>query len=154
MQALAPTAIVRRASLLDTDGVLALTTRFVQRSPHAQFVCYDPEVAREALLGMLDRGAVFVLESGERILGAIAGVLSPLWFSRDVVAVELGWWVDADARGHGEQLRREFEHWAREQGAEAVCMSDVVLDDATPAGTLYERAGYAMVERSWIKGIC
>lgn len=153
MQAPAPTAIVRRANLEDTSEVLALTDRFVRRSPFARFVCFDPEVARDALLMMLDRGAVFVTVVDDRIVGAIAGVCAPLWFSRDIAATELGWWVEPTHRGLGNALRREFEHWAKAQGASVVNMSDVVLDDTTPAGALYEAAGYEMVERAWMKGV-
>lgn len=133
--------------------MLRLASRFVARSPFARFVCYDPEIARDSILALVDRGAAFVMVVGDEIVGAIIGSVTVPWFSRDLIAAELGWWVDPDHRGHGNELRRQFEEWAKAMKAEVVVMSDVVLDDATPAGTLYERAGYEMVERSWIKGV-
>lgn len=154
VSAQAPTIpVCRRASIEDTQALVGLASRFVSRSPFARFVCYDPEVARDTILAIIDRGAVFVLESEGRVVGAIIGAQAPLWFSRDVAATELGWWIDPDYRGRGNDLRREFEHWAHEVGASVVVMSDVTMDDATPAGTLYERAGYEMVERAWMKAV-
>jgi GNAT superfamily N-acetyltransferase len=160
----APAVTCRRASIQDASAVLSLARRFVSRSPFAQFVEYDEETTRGTILQALDRGIVFVLElppevdsygtpKPPKVVGAIMGALMPLWFSRELTAIELGWWVDDDHRGHGSALRLKFEEWARQMRAPVVSMSDVVLDDATPAGTLYERAGYEMVERSWMKGL-
>jgi hypothetical protein len=59
--------------------------------------------------------------------------------------------VDEDSRGHGDLLRQQFERWARMQRAPVVAMSDVILDDATPAGELYAKKGYEVVERAWLK---
>lgn len=143
---------VRRAGLPDAAAILPLAKRFVERSPFAQYVTYDEEQARQALLQCLGRGAVYVLETEDgRVVGAIMGHLTPWWFSRELVAAELGWWVNEDSRGHGDVLRQRFEAWAREQRAPVVSMSDVLLDDATPAGELFEKKGYECVERAWLK---
>lgn len=163
MSTAAPSVSVRRASIQDASAVLALAGRFVQRSPYVQFVAYDAERARATVLQALDRGVVFVLEEGpartefevdngdRRIVGAIMGMLTPWWFTAELIAAELGWWVDEDKRGHGDELRRRFEQWAKSTGAPVVSLSDVKLDDAMPNGTLYERAGYEVVERAWLK---
>jgi hypothetical protein len=156
-------AAVRRAEMQDATAILPLAKRFVERSPYAQYVTYDEEQARSTLLHALDRGVVYVLEVDEpghdepgppppkRIVGAIMGMLTAGWFTRDLVATELGWWVDEDSRGHGDLLRQQFERWARLQRAPVVAMSDVILDDATPAGELYAKKGYEVVERAWLK---
>jgi GNAT superfamily N-acetyltransferase len=148
------TAAVRRAGLQDAVAILPLAKRFVDRSPYAQYVTYDEEQARAALLQALSHGAVYVLETEDgRIVGAIMGMMVPWWFSKDVVAAEMGWWVNEDARGQGDALRQRFEQWARDMRAPVVSMSDVILDDTTPAGALYERKGYELVERAWLKGL-
>lgn len=164
MSTAAPSVSVRRASFQDASAVLALARRFVQCLPFAHFVAFDEEAARSTILQALDRGVVFVLEEGpplmapevdtgdgRRIVGAIMGMLTPWWFSRELIAAELGWWVDPDHRGHGDLLRQRFEAWATVQHAPVVSMSDVRLDDATPAGELYARKGYECVERAWLK---
>lgn len=164
MSTVAPSAIVRRAGIPDASAVLVFAKRFVDRSPFARFVDYSEDAARTMLLQCLDRGAVFVLEipgvhrehepmPPPKIVGALMGTLTPLWFSKEMIACELGWWVDEDHRGSGNTLRLRFEAWARQVRAPVVCMSDVVMDNSTPAGELYQRAGYDCVERAWMKGL-
>jgi hypothetical protein len=162
----APPAVkVRRASIQDASGILRLAKRFVNISPFAQFVEYSEDVTRGSVLAALDRGVVFVLELAPetdrfgqlqppKIVGALMGTLLPLWFSGELVAQELGWFVDEEHRGHGDLLRQRFEAWAIQVRAPVVSMSDVRLDNATPDGnTLYERKGYQVVERGWMKGL-
>lgn len=162
MTTTAPSVTVRSASIADASAVLAFARRFVELSPFSQFVSFDEDTARQSILQALSRGVVFVLEKPlprdgfgneqpPKIVGAIMGVMAPLWFSREVIAAELGWWVDPEHRGHGDELRRRFEAWARQQRAPVVSLSDLKLDDSMPNGTLYERAGYEVVERAWLK---
>jgi GNAT superfamily N-acetyltransferase len=156
------TVTVRSAGIADASTVLAFARRFIELSPFAHFVEFDEESARQTILQALSRGIVFVMElpmpvdrfgneQPPKVVGAIMGILTPWWFSRESVAAELGWWVDPEHRGHGDELRRRFEGWAKQQRAPVVSLSDVKLDDSMPNGTLYERAGYEVVERAWLK---
>jgi hypothetical protein len=154
--------VVRAAGIQDANAVLSFARRFVELSPFAHFVEFDADTARQAILQALTRGVVFVLElpmppdrfgnpQPPKIVGAIMGILTPWWFSREMIAAELGWWVDPEHRGRGDDLRRRFEAWAVQQRAPVVSLSDVKLDDAMPNGLLYARAGYEVVERAWLK---
>ena len=51
------------------------------------------------------------------------------------------------------KLLREFERWGKERGASHVVMSDLVIEGGTPAGQLFEKLGYVLVERSHVKGV-
>jgi len=99
--------------------------------------------------------AVSVGGKGE-IIGGIAGLTSPLWFSPQVLfAVEIAWWVREDHRGGtaGIKLLRAFEGWAKSIGCKAVCLSDLIINNTSPAGALFGKLGYSVLERSHIKGI-
>ncbi len=137
----------------DATAILALARKFTSRAVFASFIAYDDDAARGTVLAALDRGVVFVLEVGGRIVGGIMGSLATVWFSRELVASELGWFVEDEHRGHGDELRRRFEAWGKSVGAPCSSLSDVKLDDAMPNGQLYERAGYEVVERSWLKNL-
>lgn len=148
------TATVRRATLQDANAILPLARKFAQRTVYAHFVPYDDETARGRILEALSRGVFFVLDVDGKIVGGIMGVVAPtIWFSPVPVTQELGWFVDDDYRGHGDELRKRFEACGKQLRTPVCVLSDVRLDDAMPNGQLYERAGYHVSERAWIKSL-
>ena len=125
-------------------------------SPRFSPYRFDPERLAGSLRGLLDMplGLVLVAEHDGEIVGGLMGLLTPLWFNQSAtVASEVAWWVDPQYRGGaaGVRLLYTFEAWAKERGAAAVCLSDLVLDGEQPAGSLIDKLGYTLVERSHVK---
>jgi len=150
----AATYTLRRADLSDVPGIVRIARSFLGVSGYGRLFDLTHEDITCAIDEVIDsdEGVCFVVECDDRIVGAILGKRSPVWLKRGVtVAVELGWWVDPDHRGHGVDLLREFEAWAKPL---PVVVSDTIMDGATPAGPLLERLGYEMIERCFVKGHC
>jgi GNAT superfamily N-acetyltransferase len=145
---------VRIASPADTDALLAMGARFFAFSPFARLTTFDPEHARASIEQMREAGVVLVATVDGEIVGGLLGLLTPLWFNQSaMVASEVAWWVDPQYRGGaaGVRLLYTFEAWAKERGATAVSLSDLVLDGEQPAGSLIDKLGYTLVERSHVK---
>lgn len=143
---------IRPATAADIGPLVEMGERFYHRSPFAAAVAYSPEDVANIIAEVMDAGVVLVAESAGELVGGIMGICRPPWFSADPCAIEMAWWVDDAARGTvGLRLHRAFEAWARDQGAAAVVLSDLVLADTAPAGPLYDRLGYACAERSHIR---
>lgn len=149
---------LRQACAEDVPGITRLARPFLQVSDFGRWFSLSQERVELALRRLVSdtaTGAIgFVLERDERIVGAIVGRLAAPWFDDSArVATELGWWVEPEHRGQGATLLRGFESWARDQKADCVGLSDLLHTNASPAGTLLERYGYELVERSWVKGL-
>ena len=154
---LAASYTLRRADAGDVPDIVRLGLRFVQASALARYeeiTAADLDDGLQALLASAD-GAGWVLEHDGRIVGAIVGVLAPPWCKRRArIVVELGWYVQAEhRRGAGRDLLRAFEAWARERGVSTLFLSDIQLDDATPAGELLVATGYELTERTFAKAV-
>ena len=68
------------------------------------------------------------------------------------VASELMWWVDPDHRGvSATKMLNAYETWARERGCKFAGM--VGLGAAPSTARLYDRRGYAPVERHFMKSL-
>jgi GNAT superfamily N-acetyltransferase len=153
---LAEPCTLRRADAEDAHGIARLARPFIAVSDFGRWFACDQERIEGALRDLVshEQGIGLVAEVDNWIVGAIVGRLTSPWFDPTArVAAELGWWVDPEHRGHGAQLLREFESWARDQKADCVALSDLLHTNAAPAGTLLERHGYELVERSWVKGL-
>ena len=153
---------IRQANPDDYDALSAMGERFFAYSAFANAIPFDREAVRDVLarLGEGDSllpeatATVLVAEDKGEIVGGIVGVLTAAWFNpQSRIATELAWWVTEAHRGGtaGIKLYRAFEKWAEAHKADAIVMSDLVIDGETPAAQLFEKLGYVTVERSHIK---
>jgi GNAT superfamily N-acetyltransferase len=149
-------SMVREAAIKDLDQLIEMGMSFIAYSGYSEYADPDPDVLKDVLCNLMKGGKVFVAEYKGEIIGGIAGLTSPLWFSPQVLfAVEIAWWVREDHRGGtaGIKLLRAFEGWAKSIGCKAVCLSDLIINNTSPAGALFGKLGYSVLERSHIKGI-
>lgn len=116
---------------------------------------FSPARAEQTVRQMLTVGVVLVEETGGKIEGAVMGAVVPIWYAEEAIAMEMALWVQPDSRGGrvARGLVAAFEAWAQEAGARFVSMSDLKVGGEFSAGRIFERQGYALGERSWIKGV-
>lgn len=136
--------------------------QFFAYSAFAKALPFDRDAVRDALARLSAPGTmltapdsvVLVAEVGGELAGGIVGIVGPTWFNPAArVATELAWWVSEAHRGGRAALKlyRAFEAWAGDRGVDAIVMSDLVIDGETPAAGLFEKLGYATVERAHMK---
>lgn len=132
--------------------------KFFVFSHFAQFADFNRDTARASITALIgaEVGVCLVAAIDGEVVGGIVGALAPLWFAPTCLsATEFAWWVSEEHRGGtaGIKLLRAFEQWAKNKGAAMVSMSDLVIEGATPAGRLFEKLGYTVIERSHVKKV-
>jgi hypothetical protein len=130
--------------------------RFFAGTRYAAALSPSHEDMRDAIGAVFKHGRVWVAEVDGLPRGFLAAILQPVWFSPGtIVALETAWWMDADVRGRveGVRLLLEFERWAKEQGAQAICMSDIAIEGESAAERILTRLGYRITERTFTKGL-
>lgn len=146
---------IRPATADDVPRLAEMGRGFFAFSAFGDFAEYDPASAARNIEAMRTAGCVFVATEGGAVVGALLGVIAPLWFDDNSrIASELAWWVNESHRHTpaGVRLYRAFESWAQEQGATAIVMSDLVVRGGEmPAARLFERLGFTTIERAHIK---
>lgn len=147
---------VRRGTIEDIDALVEMGGRFFAFSAFSGFIPYDADAVRTGLTGLLEHGVVLVADCDGQLVGGIVGAMAPVWFNKDTrAATELAWWVNEDFRhtSAGIKLYRAFEQWAKDQGAHAIVMSDLVIRGVAPAENLFRKLGFTTVERSHVKKV-
>ena len=145
---------IRKATPDDIPRLMVMGEQFAKYAPFD--VEFSPEGAAAFVAGLMEIGLVLVAEQDGEILGGILGALTPMWYSpSNLMASELAWWVAPEHRGGRAalQLLRAFEDWAKASGAKVITMSDLRIGEDYPAGPLFERMGYRVLERAHIKEI-
>ena len=147
---------VRLATADDLDVIAAMGQRFFAGTRYAAALSPSHEDMRAAIGAVFEHGRVWVAEVDGVPRGFLAAILQPVWFRPGArVALETSWWMDEDVRGRVEGVRMlaEFERWAKEEGAKAICMSDIVLEGESAAERILTRLGYRITERTFTKGL-
>jgi len=140
--------VIRAAVLEDVPRLVELGRALLQTAYGGVF-SDAPDILAGLMTGLVtgDQSTVLVLDGDAGVMGAIGLIAQPHFASGDLMAAEIFWYVDPLKRGAGVRLLREAERWARAHGALALQM---VAPNARVA-TLYERLGYALMERSYLR---
>lgn len=117
---------------------------------------FIPEVFRDTWMNLIDRGIGVIFGSfGDDgvIHGALGAVKCPDPFNGDLICVENFWYVIPEYRGSGIRLLKQFEAWAKEQGAKRVAMIHLLQLSPKELEHLYIRLGYQPIEVNYIKNL-
>lgn len=148
--------VIREARFEDVPVIVTMGRHFVENgtglSEHFTFDAHD---AAETALELIedDRTIFLVLERDGSLVGMIAVRLASMLFNRSAIrAYEGFWWVEPKHRGLGGiKLLREAERRAKELGAQSLIMVEPPWYDGL--GRLYERRGYVLEERNYVKAL-
>lgn len=150
---------IRPATSDDIAAIVTGGAHFSRLTPFASVSEYDPEDVKTLIAKLIEKmesdgdAAVFVGEVSGRRVGAIVGILTPLWYSpATLFGSVLAWDVyEADRGVVSWRLLKTFERWAVERGARAVVVSDLLSPGVPALDGMLSRAGFRLAERSFFK---
>lgn len=145
--------MIRAACEADMPDLLRMGRAFYGSTEREGVVPFCEASAEATARLLLSQGILLVAEFETHVIGMIGLMVSPSLMNHAyLVASEIMWWVDADARWSGAGLRliRAAENAARDAGAVEITM--VRLDNSPRAAELvYLRRGYRPGEHSYTK---
>lgn len=146
--------MIREATTDDIPALIDMGMRFHAGSAYSRLLEPSKPVVAETLRGLIgaDTGVAFVDDQDGQIIGAILGIIVPHFITGEPICGELSWWVDENYRGlTGPRLLKTLEEWAKANNAKK--MSVIEPLGSPRVGQLYERLGYQMVEKSYMKAL-
>ena len=136
-------------AVADLAGEFYSSTRFLRVFDKARFV--------QLWTGFIEAGTgvIFAIYDGDKVGGAIAGIMYPEAYSGEDIAQEFFWFIRSDYRGtiRSIKLYHEFERWAREKGASEVRMCHLMDSMPEVVSSFYDRLGYAAAEVVYVKAL-
>jgi len=137
--------VVRRATPEDAERIAKVLGSIVDEGKFTVLKKFSPEEERSYLQSLSDREAIFVAESGGKIVG-LQSIDSPYKYSDKMEHVAtIGTFVMDGFRGMGIGKRLAEATWsfAREKGYEKIVIA--VLHDNERALSFYEKLGFKRV---------
>lgn len=143
---------VRTAMAMDAPQLLEELRKFDVFFPANRSLIPDDREEALAIVERLIAQGVFMLAvRGSRIIGFIAGTLTPHLFNPKIhVLCELLWWVTPDARGSraGALLFNEFLEVGKREGVDWIVMT---LEAGSPiSDESLTKRGFKPMERSFL----
>lgn len=144
--------IVRPATVDDIPEIVRMGQEFVSAPGYRDRLEIEPGTFAARLDKALASpdAAIFVLESGDALLGGIGGLAAQSMFTSKMNAIELFWFVRPIARElrQGRALLDALTDWAKSKD----CLSLTMIEppDAPEVGRAYERRGFTKFETYWI----
>ncbi len=144
--------MIRLATLDDIPALVAMGQQFADTPEYASILTLDPQVTAAMASMLVQSPDALVLvdapEGGEPV-GMLAFLLTPHLMSGELLALEVVWWVNPEARSEGVRMLRAAEAWAKERGAHAVQL----IAPSARVERFYQVMGYRRVEVAYQKRI-
>lgn len=146
--------IIREAALEDVPAIVAMGLRFAS-DEYKDYLRPDPlllaQLAQRIITGQTSIGFVAQPEAGGPIVGMLGMMTYRQPMGGDLVATEIVWWVEPEARGPRAaiHLLNRGERWAREQGATKFQM----IAPTDHVGHFYERMGFKKLETHYQRSL-
>tara|TARA_R110000851_G_scaffold246062_1_gene398776 strand:- start:15789 stop:16232 length:444 start_codon:yes stop_codon:yes gene_type:complete len=144
--------MIRKANIDDLSSIVALCTMFFNESKTGLTPVLSRSKAYDVIKEMIDSDMciLHIAECKGSIVGMIGAIVSPHWFSDELVSQELFWYVLPEFRGlYGVELLKSMEERSKELGASLISMVD--LGERSPVDVLLKRNNYSIHEKTYIK---
>lgn len=143
--------MIREAAIVDLPQVVALALESLEIGPYKDIVKRNPKQAAALTRQLIidKNGVVLVSEENGKINGLFGFIVFPHFYSGEMTAGELIWYVTPDARllhSFGDSIAFSLleagEKKAFEMGAKAMQLGA----PTEGVGKIYQRKGYAQIE--------
>lgn len=144
---------VRNANKEDFEQLFNLGKEFAEVSKEAHGFSVSDEKIEEFIKSIIsnDSWITLVIEVDGKINGFIYGCIIKTFFSEDLYAQEVAWYVK-DKNKNGLKLMSEFEKIAEEKQCKRIIFGFKPL--YADMKNLYERKGYRILESYYVREIC
>jgi hypothetical protein len=136
---------IREATEQDAPRIVEMGSRSLREGPYSDEID-NPEQSLKTALEVMrsESGKILVAEFGGKLIGLLGFVLYPHYFTGQMTAIELMWWVEPEQRASWTaiMLLRAAQRMAKSMGATKMQFSAPTEE----VGKAYESLGYKKLE--------
>ena len=149
--------MIREARPEDVPAIVGMGRDFLHDGPYRKFIEDKPDIATQLVHRLIvefaDRSKILIAEEDGKPIGVVAFMLYPHFYSGELTAQELIWYVKPEARNSFVPIAlfRAAERLARELGAKQMQFS--APNPTETVKKFYEVAGYELMELGYQKAL-
>lgn len=154
--------IIREATILDIDGIVECAERFFD---YAKQPFKNMPFDRQSFVNMMEEHiqsensvVILLVDSGvnnANVVGGICGFANEWGFNNNIkFGIEVFYWVDEKFRGiQSIKMLKMYEDEMKRLGVQQNIMISVNTHLADKVGALYNRMGYELMEKMYVKAL-
>ena len=146
--------MIRTATPEDVPQIVELASRSLVEGPYSSMFADDPNktAAIAAQLLAQPNSEILVADEGGKLVGLFAFTIGPNYYSGQVGATEMIWYVSPEGRpgGNGMKLKWEAENKAKEMGAQYMALGAPTPETEAMYAHL---SGYRKVETMFLRAL-
>ena len=140
---------IERATAEDIPEMVRLSSLMHKESAYSKFNFDAVKLANNFAFWVNNPDYFVVIakdDNGETV-GGYCGYVTEYFFGKDLIACDLGLFIDPERRGGMTAIRliKAFEDWAKSRGAKEVCPGTTTMVAPERTSRLYERLDYKVV---------
>ena len=146
-----PTIVIRKAEASDIPQIVEMGSRSLKDGPYSGIIKDNPDQTTLLAAEVIKKSTVLVAEQAAELIGIMAFILFPHYFTGVLTAGELIWYVKPERRtgGTGLKLMWAAERLAKEMGAKQM----QVTSPTKEVSALYSRYGYREIETTYMRNL-
>ena len=143
--------MIREATKEDIPRIQEMGSRSLREGPYRDIISDNPEQTGKLALEVMQKGIVLVAEEDGKLVGILAFIMFPHYFTAELTAGEMIWWVEPEYRQSFTALclLRGAERLARTHGAKRFQFSA----PTAAVGAAYEAMHYVPIETTYLKAL-
>lgn len=142
--------MIREATREDISHLVVMGLHFVRSGEYGDHLDESPDALFETMFRLIEgEDAILLVQGDDKPIGMLGGLIYRHPLSWQTFFSELFWWVEPEHRGHGLDLPRHAEAWAKTLGATHCIM----VSPNDRVSRLYEKLGYSKLETHYIKEV-
>lgn len=104
-------------------------------------------------LWVLSENAIYLAQEKDKLIGFIAGMVQPYFFSQRKRVTDMGFFVQPEHRGSSAAIKlvKALENWAKENNIVDVCLGQTTAVKLEETQKFYKRLGYKTVGFNTVK---
>jgi GNAT superfamily N-acetyltransferase len=104
-------------------------------------------------LWAMSENAIYLAQENDKLIGFIAGMIQPYFFSERKRVTDMGFFVQPEYRGSSAAIKliKALENWARQNNVVDICLGQTTAFKLEETQKFYNRLGYKTVGFNTVK---
>ena len=148
--------VIRKAEIKDKTEIIELSIQFYKESLKSYGLAFNFLTLDKLVEEFINNKIVIVSEVNGKVVGVIAGIVSPSMFDNNQkIGQEIIWYIDKEYRrgSIGIRLLKEFEKQCKLNGANLLVMVYMGNLNSELLDRFYKLNNYKLLENQFIKGV-
>jgi hypothetical protein len=144
---------IRLATKDDLDEIYQLFDNYTKETLRDYSTIFDKDKAQQAISRLVRINCAFIGIESEKIIGGMAGVITPCLFSSDIIFNSLFFFIHEDYRRFTKEFLRQVEEAFKKTKITRLIIGHPAMNNGKVVDRFYRMLGFQKLEIQYFKAV-